>query len=129
MGKQLENARTLREPTEIEHTYRRATCGPSGYAYVRFRCEPSTAFSFTSVAEWPDGLGTKYSALLEQAVQGGVVDAFNVAENRISRICRVVLVGIGWHDVQSSEVAFRHATTEALVSFVNNDALWTVDVR
>ena len=129
MRESRESEWTLREPTGIEHTYRRATCGPSGYAYVRFHCEPSSVLSFTSTAEWPAALGTEYSARLEQAVQQGVVEAFSAAEGSISRICKVVLTGVGWHDVQSSETAFRRAATEAFVSLVNNDALWTAEVQ
>ena len=128
MQESREGAWTLREPAGIEHTYRRATCGPSGYAYVKFHCEPSSALSFTSAARWPDALGREYSARLEQAVQQGVVEAFSAAEGSIPRMCKVVLVGVGWHDVQSSEAAFRRAAAEALVSLVHNDALWTAEV-
>jgi hypothetical protein len=129
MQESQESAWTLRELTEIEHTYRRATCGPSGYACVRFRCEPSSALSFTSAAEWPNALGTRYSTLLEQAVKEGVMEAFTVGARPISRTCKVVLTGIGWHDVQSSEVAFRRAATEALVSLVQNESVWTAQER
>ncbi len=124
-----ESAWTLRHSTEIEHTYRRATCGPSGYAYVRFRCDPSSALSFASAAEWPDGLGTRYSALLEQAVQQGVGEAFGVGTGPVFRVCKVVLIRIDWHDVQSSEVTFRRAATEALVSLIQNDSVWTAQTR
>jgi hypothetical protein len=107
-----EGVRTLRAPAEIEHEYRRATCGPRGYAFVRFRCEPSSELTFHSAAKWPYGLGAEYSSLLEDSVKRGMVDAFAGAP--ASRVCRVVLVSVGWHDVQSSEVAFQRAATEAL---------------
>jgi hypothetical protein len=120
-------ARTLRASAEIEHEYRRSTCGPSGYAFVKFRCEPSSDLTFHSVAEWPSSLGAGYSSLLEQAVKRGVLDAFAGGSVPASRVCRVVLVGVRWHDVQSSEAAFQRAAGQALSSVVNNDKLWNIE--
>ena len=122
-----ERARTLSAPAEIEHEYRRATCGPSGYALVKFRCEPSSELTFHSAAHWPPDLGTRYSSQLEEAVKRGVVEAFARDNEPLARVCRVLLVSIGWHNVQSSEAAFQRATTEALSSLISNDKLWSTD--
>jgi len=120
-----ERARTLGAPAVIEHEYRRATCGPSGYALVRFRCEPSSERSFDSAVEWPSDLGARYSGQLEEAVKRGVVEAFARGNEVVARVCKVVLVSVGWDNVQSSEVAFQRAAAEALSSLVNNDKLWS----
>src|SRR4051812_23873888 len=129
MERSLKSAWTLGAPTEVEHTYRRTTCGPSGYASVTFRCEPSPVLSFSSAAEWPDELGPKYTALFQRAVEKGVVEAFNGGKASTSRTCNVVLLRVGCHNVQSSELAFRRAATEALSSLLNKDALWTSPVQ
>jgi hypothetical protein len=56
-----------------------------------------------------------------------LVEAFAGGSVPVSRVCRVVLVSVRWHDVQSSEVAFQRAATEALSSLVNNDKLWSFE--
>jgi hypothetical protein len=127
LASRFERVRTLIAPAEIEHAYRRATCGPSGYALVKFRCEPSSELSFDSAADWPSDLGVRYTGQLEEAVKRGVVEAFVGGRERAARVCKVVLVSIGWHNVQSSEVAFQRATAEALSSLANNDKLWSDD--
>lgn len=114
-------------PLEIEHEHRRATCGPSSYALVKFRCEPSSELTFHSAAQWPADLGIRYSSQLEEAVKRGVVEAFARDTEPLARVCNVVLIGIGWHNVQSSEAAFQRAATEALSSLVSNDRLWSVE--
>lgn len=115
--------RTLAAPVEIEHTYRRATCGPSGYAFVKLRCEPAASLTFVSAAEWPASLGSRYTAQLDAAVQRGIDEIFKSANDIV---CRVVLTAIGWDDVQSSEKAFQNATREALTSLATDQRLWTV---
>jgi len=122
-----ERARTLGAPAEIEHEHRRATCGPSGYALVKFRCEPSSELTFHSAAQWPADLGTRYSSQLEEAVKRGVIEAFARDNQPLARVCKVVLISIGWHNVQSSEAAFQRAAAEALSSLVSNDKLWNTE--
>ena len=122
-----ERPRTLVVPAEIEHEYRRATCGPSGYALVKFLCVPSSELTFHSAAQWPSDLGARYSSQLEEAVKRGVVEAFARGNEPLARVCKVLLVSIGWHNVQSSEAAFQRAATEALSSLVSNDKLWSTE--
>ncbi len=122
-----ERAQTLSAPTEIVHEHRRATCGPSGYALVKFRCEPSSELTFHSAAQWPAELGARYSSQLEAAVERGVVEAFSRDKAPLARVCKVVLISIGWHNVRSSEAAFQRAAAEALSSLVSTDKLWSAE--
>lgn len=116
---------TLFEPVEIEHTYRRASCGPSDFAYVRFRCEPAAELTVSVVAEWPVQLRPPSIERIEQAVRNGVATAFVASP---AHACKVTLTAIGWDDVQSSESAFRNAAAEALVSLASDETKWNVYV-
>ena len=116
---------TLAEPVEIEHTYRRPTCGPSGFAYVKFRCEPASELTFSVVVEWPMQLRQPHIGRIEQAVKNGVATAFAASP---AHACKVTLTAIGWDDVQSSEFAFLNAAAEALVSLASSESKWTVRV-
>jgi len=116
--------RTIAEPTEFEHEFRRQTCGPSSFAFVRFRCEPATSLSFASQAQWPRQLGAQYSKRVEEAVERAVTDAFETAGMPYTPVCRVVLVSVRWDDVQSSEKAFYLAARQALVPLLSDPAKW-----
>jgi hypothetical protein len=114
---------------EVEHTLRRATCGPSSYAFVQFRCEPWDSLAFESSADWPAQLAAEEIARVERAVGIGVVDAFATLDIMISKVCKVTLASTGWDDVGSSEYAFYLATKHALSSFVAEPANWTLSLR
>lgn len=120
---QLGNAVT----TSYEH--RRATCGPSGYAFVSLRCEPSEALALTSAAEWPTRLSAGYVNSLKRAIAVGVVDALVARDYLSAYTCAVTLVEIGWDDVQSGELAFYRATKAALSKVIGDASVWRLVER
>src|SRR5260370_24049558 len=82
------------------------SAGPKGqYAVVLLRGEPTDAFAFESLANWP-GPGCDYTF----AVLDGILDElFATGIGHGVGTVRFTLESIEWHDVDSCATAFYHA--------------------
>jgi hypothetical protein len=79
--------------------------------------EPATAFSFTSIAEWPSPECDYTEAVLE-----GILDELFAADlGHVGARVQFTLEKIEWHNVDSSSVTFYHAARGAVREILGRD--------
>jgi hypothetical protein len=105
----------LREVCTVRHDFRKQTCGPSSFASVELRFEPSQAFSFTRTSNWPTHLSQAETSGLDVAIAAGVYDALQPSGDGpyVADGVAATCVAIEWDDVGSSQVAFYTAAWRA----------------
>jgi hypothetical protein len=104
----------LRAAAAVEAEFMRTEVPGDGYARVRFSCSPADGLSLGFAAAWPDTLQPGEPKEMEAAIALAVVDELLGRSIRPFRGCSLVLEEVGWHEVGSSEAAFRLATERAL---------------
>jgi hypothetical protein len=114
----------LRAVTTAEAEFMRTEVPGDGYARVRFSCSPADSLSLEFAAAWPDTLQRGEPAEIEAAIALTVVDELLGRSIRPFRGCSLVLEEVGWHEVGSSEAAFRLATERALSRLRSDQAAW-----
>ena len=114
----------LRAATAVEAEFMRTAVPGDGYARVRFSCSPADSLSLGFAAAWPDTLARGEPGEIEAAIALAVVDEMLSRSIRPFRGCSLVLEEVGWHEVGSSEAAFRLAIERALSRLRSDQGAW-----
>ena len=114
----------LRAAATVEAEFMRTAVPADGYARVRFSCSPADGLSLGFAAAWPDTLARGEPAEMEAAIALAVVDELVGRSMRPFRGCGLLLEEVGWHEVGSSEAAFRIATERALNGLRTDADAW-----
>jgi hypothetical protein len=77
-------------------------------AGISLRFEGGPAFSFSSIAEWPD---EDCTAAVREGVESALIEHLGALPN-----VRVVLERVEWHEVDSSMNAFKQAARGAVLA-------------
>ncbi len=111
---QVAYCETITRPTRAEYRLKRQTGGHGQFAQVMLELEPLPA---GSGYVFEDALhGTSIPRKYVPAIQAGVVDALQrgtLADNPVTDI-KVTLLDGNYHEVDSSDIAFRAASTMAV---------------
>ena len=114
----------LRAATTVEAEFMRTAVPDDGYARVKFSCSPADSLSLGFAAAWPDTLARGEPGEMEAVIALAVVDEMLGRSIRPFRGCSLLLEEVGWHEVGSSEAAFRIATERALNQLRTDAAAW-----
>jgi len=116
----------LREARAARYDYRRQTCGPSSFASVELRFEPSEAFSFERRCPWPQDLEAGEATGLDAAIVAGVLDALRPGDGQPYAADRVAvqLTALEHDTVGSSESAFYAAAWHATRQLREESGAW-----
>ena len=104
---------TIRRNSESDTKYARQSGGKGQYGHVKIRLEPNPEKGYEFVNQIVGGaIPKEYIPAVDQGIQGalqsGILAGYNVVD------CKVTLYDGSYHDVDSSEMAFKIAGSMAL---------------
>ena len=103
---------TIRAEANVDQKYARQSCGKGQYGHVKIKMEPNPGKGYEFINNVVGGaIPKEYIPAVDQGIQGamlsGVLAGYNVVD------CKVTLYDGSYHEVDSSEMAFKIAGSMA----------------